>query len=121
MRTRILIVDNSEPMREFLKMTLAGVAEVVGECVDGAEALGEYQRLLPDWVLMDIRIKGVDSMKVTQQIMASDPQARILIISDYNESEVRRAAFESGAREYIVKENLLNILEVLTNQAENSG
>ena len=45
MKTRVLIVDDSQPMREMIKMTLAGVAEVVGECADGADALAEYKRL----------------------------------------------------------------------------
>jgi CheY-like chemotaxis protein len=53
MTTRVLIVDDSQPMRELIKMTLAGVAEVVGECADGADALGCYAANRPDWVLMD--------------------------------------------------------------------
>jgi len=114
MTTRVLIVDDSQPMRELLKMTLAGVAEVVGECSDGAEALAKYERLQPDWVLMDIEMKDVDGITATRQIIAVYPQARIVIVTDYNDGELRRAAYEAGACQYIVKENLLYILEILS-------
>ena len=113
MTTRVLIVDDSQPMRELIKMTLAGVAEVVGECEDGADALAAYGRLHPDWVLMDVEMKGVDGITATRQIMADYPQARTVIVTDYNDDDLRRAAREAGACQYIVKENLLDILEIL--------
>ena len=95
MKTRVLIVDDSQPMREMIKMTLAGVAEVVGECADGADALAEYKRLQPDWVLMDIEMKGIDGITATGQIIAADALAKILVITDYNDSEMRKAALEA--------------------------
>ncbi len=113
MTTVVLIVDDSQPMRELIKMTLAGVAEIVGECADGADALSAYERLRPDWVLMDIEMKGVDGITATRQIKAAYPQARIMIVTDYNDDDLRRAAREAGACQYIVKENLLDILEIL--------
>ncbi len=113
MSIRVLIVDDSRPMRELIKMTLAGVAEVVSECADGAEVLDAYTRLQPDWVLMDVEMKNVDGITATRQIMASYLQARIMIITDYNDDALRRAAYEAGACQYVVKENLLDILDIL--------
>ncbi len=113
MTNRVLIVDDSEPMRRMIKMTLAGFADVVGECADGAEAFAEYERLQPDVVLMDIEMKGVDGITATRQIIAADPQARVFIVTDYNEGELRKAAYEAGACQYVVKENLLDILDIL--------
>lgn len=114
MSNRVLIVDDSQPMRELIKMTLNGVAEVVGECADGAEALDAYTRLQPDWVLMDISMKDVDGITATRQIIAADPKAHVIIVTDYHEEELRKAAFEAGASQYVVKENLLSILEIIT-------
>ena len=94
-------------------MTLADVADVVGECADGAEALNAYTRLQPDWVLMDVGMKDVDGIAATRQILAADPKARIIIVTDYNDGELRRAAQKAGASQYVVKENLLYILEIL--------
>jgi two-component system response regulator DegU len=113
MTNRVLIVEDSRLMRELIKMTLADVAEVVGECADGADALDAYTRLQPDWVLMDIEMKGVDGITATRQIIAAHPQARIMIVTDYNDDDLRHAAREAGASQYIVKENLLDILEIL--------
>ena len=113
MTTVVLIVDDSQPMRELIKMTLAGVAEIVGECSDGSEAMSAYERLRPDWILMDIDMKQVDGITATKQITAAHPLAKIMIVSDYNDADLRCAAREAGAIEYIVKENLLDIVQVL--------
>ncbi|HEX8247040.1 MAG TPA: response regulator transcription factor [Pyrinomonadaceae bacterium] len=113
MTTVVLIVDDSQPMRELIKMTLAGVAEIVGECADGADALAAYTRLQPDWVLMDIEMRGVDGITATRQIIKAYPQARIMIVTDYNDDVLRQAAREAGACQYVVKEDLLDILEIL--------
>ena len=96
MGIRVLIVDVSRQMRELIKMMLAGVAEVVGECADGAEALEAYKQFQPDWVLMDVGMKDVDGITATRHILAADPKARIMIVTDYNEGELRRAALEAA-------------------------
>ena len=113
MTTVILIVDDSRAIRELIKMTLNGVAEIVGECSDGADALAAYERLRPDWVLMDIGMKNVDGITATRQIIAAYPQAKIMIVTDYNDDDLRRAATDAGASGYVVKENLLDIVDVL--------
>lgn len=113
MATVVLIVDDSQAVRELIKMTLAGVAEIVGECSDGSEAISAYERLRPDWILMDLDMNGVDGITATRQITAAHPEAKIVIVTDYNDDELRRAAREAGAAEYVVKENLLNILDII--------
>lgn len=118
MTTVVLIVDDSQPMRELIRMTLAGVAEIVGECSDGSEALLAYERLRPDWVLMDIDMKDVDGITATRQIMATHPLAKIMIVSDHDDADLRRAAREAGASQYVGKENLLDMVDVLTKGEE---
>lgn len=113
MTTVVLIVDDNKAIRELIKMTLAGVAEVIGECSDGADALAAYEGLRPDWVLMDIGMKNVDGITATRQITAAYPQARVLIVTDYNDDILRRAATDAGASGYVVKENLLDIADIL--------
>ena len=113
MTTVVLIVDDSQPVRELIKMTLAGVAEVVGECSDGSEAMSAYERLRPEWILMDIDMRDVDGITATRQITAAHPEAKVIIVTDYNDADLRRAAREAGAAEYVVKENLLNILDII--------
>lgn len=113
MTTVVLIVDDSQPVRELIKMTLAGMAEVVGECSDGSEAMSAYERLRPEWILMDIDMRDVDGITATRQITAAHPEAKIIIMTDYNDADLRRAAREAGAAEYVVKENLLNIVDII--------
>ncbi len=113
MTTVVLIVDDSQPMRELIKMMLAGVAEIIGECADGVDALEAYERLRPDWVLMDIGMKNVDGITATRQITTAYPQAKIIIVTDYNDDDLRRAAREAGASGYVVKEDLLDIVDIL--------
>ena len=113
MTSRVLIVDDSRPMRELLRMTLADVAVVVGECENGVDAVDAYLRLRPDWVLMDVDMPGMDGITATGQIVAAYPNAQVMIVSDHDDVELRRASIEAGAKRYVSKEDLLSILEIL--------
>ncbi len=106
MTNRVLIVDDSRPMRELIKMTLAGVAEVVGECADGADALGCYEANRPDWVLMDWEMR-TDGLTATRRIIKAHPEARILIVTQHYDAGLRDAAIEAGARGFVLKDDLL--------------
>ena len=106
MSIRVLIVDDSRPMRELIKMTLAGVAEVVGECADGADALGCYEANRPDWVLMDWEMR-TDGLTATRRIIKAHPEARILIVTQHDDNNLRDAAIEAGARGFVLKDDLL--------------
>lgn len=62
---------------------------------------------------MDVDMKDVDGIAATRQIIAADPKAQIMIVTDHDDGELRRAALEAGAARYVVKEDLLSILEIL--------
>ena len=111
---KVLIVDDNEKIRELVREYLPSSVDEIYECADGSEAFALYERHLPDWVLMDIQMKDVDGIKATRQIIAAYPKARIIIVTDHNDGELRQAAHEAGASQYVVKENLLFILEILT-------
>jgi len=111
---RVLIVDDSQPMRELLRMMLTDVAIVVGECDDGSDALELYTRLQPDWVLMDFDMKDMDGIAAARQIITADPKAQIMIVTDYDDSELSLAALQAGCKRYVVKEDLVSILEILS-------
>jgi DNA-binding NarL/FixJ family response regulator len=106
MSIRVLIIDDSRRMRELIKMTLAGVADVVGECADGALALGCYEENRPDWVLMDWEMK-TDGLTATRSIVMAHPEARVLIVTQYDDKELRDAAIEAGAHGFVLKDDLL--------------
>jgi len=95
---------------------LAGVAEVVGECADGADALAGYEATRPDWVLMDWEMKRMNGLKATRQIIGKYPNAKILLVTQYNDRELREAASEAGAYGFVLKENLAELRRILGGQ-----
>ena len=112
-RINLLIVDDSERMRRMIKRLIKNVLAEVWECSDGSQALEAYTLHHPDWVLMDIEMKEMDGIAATRQIRAAFPDARIVIVSNYDSDELRAAASMAGACAYIVKENLIELRRVL--------
>lgn len=113
MRSRVLIVDDSLPMREFLKMSLGDAVVVVGECSDGADALAAYSQLRPDWVLMDVDMKGMDGITATRQIIAAYPNAQVMMVTHHTDVKLRQAARDAGAAKYVLKEDVIFIADIL--------
>jgi CheY-like chemotaxis protein len=110
---KLLIVEDNRAMRSLIKSIIADLAEGVSECGDGAEALPAYAECRPDWVLMDVRMKELDGISATRQIKAAFPDAQIVIVTDYDDPKLREAARRAGAREYVLKENLLDVRRIL--------
>ena len=111
---KVLIVDDDRSMREMIKRIVSDLVDEFCECEDGGGALAMYATGhlhggLPDWVLMDIRMRDVDGLAATEQIIRSYPQAQILIVTSHNDASLREAAQKAGARGYVLKENLVEI------------
>ena len=63
--------------------------------------------------MMDIRMNEMDGIQATELIKAADRVARILIVTDYDDEELRRAAMRAGAWGYVLKNNLLALVQLL--------
>ena len=109
----ILIVEDNTQMRRMLKNLVADLASSVYECRDGKDALVAYQEHHPDFVLMDIAMKEMDGITATRQLKAADPTAQIIIVTNYDEEDMREAAQQAGACGYVLKENMLDVRRVL--------
>jgi CheY-like chemotaxis protein len=109
----VLIVEDNEPMRRMIKTLIADVATEVHERGDGLEALSAYRAQRPDLVLMDVAMPGVDGITATREITSAFPEAKIVIVTDYDDAELREAACAAGACGYVLKENLLAIRELI--------
>jgi CheY-like chemotaxis protein len=109
----ILIVEDNPAVRRLLRTEVTRIATAVWECDDGATALAAYEAHRPDVVLMDIQLPVVDGLVATRRIRRSYPSARIRVVTDYDDCEVREAAFRAGAVGYALKSNLLDLLEMI--------
>lgn len=109
----LLIVEDNEVMRRMIRSVVEDLAAQIFECGDGVEALPQYAERRPDWVLIDLRMHEMDGISATRQIRASYPDANIVVVTDYDDEEFRREAASAGAREYVLKENLLELRQLL--------
>ena len=113
----ILIVEDNPEMRRLLCGLLADIVEAIFECEDGAEAPAAYEAHRPDWVLMDIKMHDADGIEATRQITRTWPAANVAMVTDYDDTQLREAAQLAGAKEYVLKENLLEIRKILLGAA----
>jgi CheY-like chemotaxis protein len=109
----LLIVEDNLKMRRMIKSIVARVADRIDECGDGDEALALYTKNHPDWVLMDIHLKETNGIEATRAITSIFADAKIIIVTNYNDAQFRESAREAGAINYILKENLLDILPII--------
>lgn len=112
--TSVLIVDNHEPMRRLLHAVVGTVADVVFECSDGHEAAIIYKVERPDYVLMDIDMKGQDGIQATRQILELDPGARVIIVTQQADPAWRAAASSAGAHGYVLKDDLETLRRLIS-------
>ena len=110
---RILIVEDNPTVRKLIRRAIAEVADVIVEREDGADALPAYDEHHPDLVLMDLKMPRMDGLTATRQVLKSYPLARIVIVTDYDDDEVRGAALEAGACAYALKNNLMDLEAVV--------
>jgi CheY-like chemotaxis protein len=103
-------------MRRTIRSFIEDLADVVWECSDGADALALYTEHRPDWVLMDIKMSGVDGLAATRQIKAAFPDARIVMVTSYDEQSFRDEARLAGASGYVLKENLGDLARLLARE-----
>jgi CheY-like chemotaxis protein len=113
---KVLVVEDSEPMRRTIRSFVEDLAQTVLECSDGANALAQYTEHQPDWVLMDIKMRGIDGLVATRQIKAAFPDARIVMVTSYDEQSLRDEARLAGACGYVLKENLRELAKILAGQ-----
>jgi two-component system, NarL family, invasion response regulator UvrY len=104
----VLVVDDQTPFRMAAKAVvrrLGGFA-LVGEAVNGSEAVALADELRPALVLMDINMPEMGGIEATRQIVASHPETVVILCSTYEIGDLPPDAARSGARAYMNKERL---------------
>ncbi|HIE16876.1 MAG TPA: response regulator transcription factor [Dehalococcoidia bacterium] len=103
---KILIADDHPVVREGLFAMLSREAdfEVVGEAVDGVDAVNKAKELNPDVVLMDLRMPELDGVEAMRQIKAAKPDVKFIILTTFSDDEYIFSGIEAGARAYLLKD-----------------
>jgi DNA-binding NarL/FixJ family response regulator len=102
---RILLVDDQRLMRDGLRilLDLEPDLEVVGEVGDGRAAVEIFPELLPDVTLMDIRMPEMDGVEATRRILTWHPEARVIILTTFDDDEYVFEGIRAGALGYLLK------------------
>jgi two-component system, NarL family, response regulator LiaR len=109
----ILVVDDNAKMREMVKSALMKTADHFIECSDGNEVVAAYGRHRPDWILMDVVMKEMDGITATKAVTDAFPDAKIIIMTQYNDKKLREKAIRAGALEFVLKENLADVRDII--------
>lgn len=105
-KIRVLVVDDHPPMRIGLVALIKSQPgmDVVAEACDGEEAIEVYDDVLPDIVLMDLRMPGIGGVEAIMAIRKKHPEARVIVVSTYDLDEDIHRAMQSGAKSYLLKD-----------------
>ncbi len=103
---RVLLVDDQQLIRAGLRMLLDAEEgmEVIGEAGDGRTAVTLAAQLVPDVVVMDLRMPGVDGITATSRIMAERPATRVLVLTTFGDDDHLYPALQAGACGFLLKD-----------------
>src|SRR5215467_4044923 len=120
---RVLVVDDYERWRRFIRLTLLVQErlQIVGEAIDGPEALRQAQELQPDLLLLDIGLPTSNGIEVASRVRDVSPKSRILFVSENRSPEIVEEALRTGAGGYVVKSHAASELLRAVNTVLNGG
>lgn len=109
----IIIDDDNLVVRALKTILESNGINVLGLGYSGADAIDLFKKHRPDLVLMDIRMKDMSGIEASSQILQIDSEAKILLITTFQDDEYIREALSLGCRGYILKQNIDSIIPAL--------
>jgi DNA-binding NarL/FixJ family response regulator len=111
-KIRLLIADDHQLVREGIRSLLKASRDfaVVGEAVDGNDAVEKAKALSPDVAILDITMPVVDGLEATQQIRKVSPSTKVLVLTMHDSTQMVRRVIEAGAIGYVLKSDLASQL-----------
>jgi DNA-binding NarL/FixJ family response regulator len=88
---------------------MADLASDIRECASAAEAIAAYAGDSPDFVLAD----ADDGMQVARRIRDAHPEARVIVLGDYDDPDLRAQAFQAGASHYVLKDDMFSLIGLM--------
>ena len=101
----VMLVDDQQLFREGMVILIDAIEDltIVGEAANGQEAIELYAELRPDVVLMDVQMPDMNGLEATRRIIAQDPEAKILILTTFDDDEYVFEGLRAGAVGYLLK------------------
>jgi DNA-binding NarL/FixJ family response regulator len=111
-KIKVLLVDDHTVVRQGLRALLLSEStmEIVGEASTGREAIQMAKKFSPDVIVMDIAMPLLNGLEATRQIVRSDPNAKVLVLSSYSDDDYVQKLTEAGAAGYLIKQTAANDL-----------
>ncbi len=102
----VLLADDHAVVRQGLRALLEaeGDIAVVGEAENGRQALAQAKKVLPDVVVMDVAMPGMNGLEATRRIVRNIPSSRVLVLTSYGDDDCVTQLLEAGAAGYLVKQ-----------------
>ena len=115
-----MIVDDQDSSRELIRgfLTMSGIT--FHECASGRDAVASASEFKPHWVTVDVKMPGMDGFETARAIKEAHPEARVIIVTSFNEPQYRDMARNAGASGFILKENLLALRLMLEKQTKDA-
>lgn len=113
---KVMVADDSDAIRQVLEDILSiGHHELVGEAIDGNEAVEKFNQIQPDLLLLDLAMPKKDGLTVVKEIMEFYPEAKIILITATDNQSIIKQCLEAGASASISKPfNFDKVLKVIS-------
>jgi DNA-binding NarL/FixJ family response regulator len=105
MNTRVMLVDDHKMFRDGLRVLINAEPgmEVVGEAVDGREAVEMARRFSPDVVIMDISMPGMNGIEAMRHLIRDNAGIKVIMLSMYSSTSLVKSVIAAGASGYVLK------------------
>ncbi|MBQ9588923.1 MAG: response regulator [Butyrivibrio sp.] len=104
MKKKILLADDTAFMREMLKSALDPEKyQIIGEATDGAQAVEYYKEKKPDLLILDINMPKMNGIDALTEVIAYDPEAKVIMCSDQKYENMIVMAIKRGAKDFVIK------------------
>jgi NarL family two-component system response regulator LiaR len=102
----VMLIDDHRVVRQGLRdfLELQGDIEIVGEAASGEEGVQVARELLPDVVLMDLVMPGIDGVETTRRVKAASPSTRVIVLTSFADDDKVFPAIKAGAISYLLKD-----------------
>jgi DNA-binding NarL/FixJ family response regulator len=105
---KLLVVGSNPLVRRMVLNVVADLASDIRECATAAEAIAAYAGDSPDFVLAD-----ADGMQAAPRLRDAYPEARVIVLGDYDDPDLRAQAFQAGASHYVLKDDMFSLIGLM--------